>query len=163
MGTSIIESRIRSQSAQQDGTVLVVEEHELSDGRIITTPPYYAQSEADIQLTLQARAVKIQTELDVKARIEAEANNYEIPLAKSEFRDRYTPEEQGVVEYQYATYLTNELYTAEQKATIAAGRAYFNDVRGVVLTNPLTIAGVQMHEELGWIAAGRANEILGIE
>lgn len=158
----IIESRIKSQSNQQDGTILVVEEHELSDGRIVTQP-YYAQTEADIQPILQARASKIQAELDAKARIEAEASNYEIPLTKAEFRDLYTLAEQGAIELQYATYLASENYTTEQKAMIAAGRAYFNDARSVYLSNALTIAGVQLHESLGWIAPGRAAQILAGE
>ncbi|MDD2885279.1 MAG: hypothetical protein PHT48_09575 [Dechloromonas sp.] len=161
MTPQVTESYIESTSQQADGTILVVERHVISDGRIVTKT-YYAQNESDIQPIMQAMAVKIQADLDAKARITAEAHNYELPLSRRDFIDRYTLAEQGVIQTQYLTFMSNPNYTDEIKGHIAAGKAYFDAGNSVYLSSPLTIAGVQLHEALGWIAPGRANEILGI-
>jgi hypothetical protein len=159
---TVISSIIKSESVQQDGSVLVTEEHTLSNGLIVTVP-YQAANPEDIQDILAARAVAIEEDAQRKARIAAEAHNFEMPLHKSEFRDRYLPEEQGAVALFYATYLQNEQLTVEQKAAITAGIDYYKDAGSIYLSHPLTIAAVQMHEQLGLIAAGRAVQILGIE
>jgi len=159
---TIVSSIIKSESVQQDGSVLVTEEHALSNGQIVTVP-YQAANAEDIQGILAARATKIEEEAQRKERTTAEAHNFEMPLHKSEFRDRYLPEEQGAVSLFYATYLQNEHLTTEQKAAITAGIDYYKDAGSIYLNHPLTIAAVQMHEQLGLIATGRAAQILGIE
>lgn len=137
----------------------ITERHTHSDG---TTQlhSYITDMTLDIDLTMQLRAQKMNAVIAAREAAEAAANNFEVPLFKSEFRDRFTDAEQAAISEFNATFASNPNLTAEQIASIRAGLDYYNDAGRIYLSNPKTIAFVQMYEALGLIGVGRAAEVL---
>jgi hypothetical protein len=147
---------------QQDGSVLVTEEHTLSNGWVILVP-YQAASADDIQPILEARALRIEARAQQLQRIRDEENNFEMPISRREFRKRFTQVEQEKIAMIYATYTTNTNLTNTQKERIAFSREYLNESDAILLSDPVVIAIVNRYEQFGLIATGRAAQILGIE
>jgi hypothetical protein len=155
----IINSIIEKQIPQIDGRIDVTEKHTYDNGDTQTIN-YLADASLDLQLVASLRAEKINVELQAKALAEAEAMNYEVPFFKAEFRDRFTTQEQVLVDNFNATYQSNPNLSSEQKAGILSALAYYADARRVYLAHPKTIAFVNMYEQLGILTYGRAAEIL---
>lgn len=137
----------------------ITEQHTHSDG---TTQlhSYITDMSLDVDLAMALRAQKMNAVIAAREAAEAEANNFEVPLFKSEFRDRFTDAEQAAISEFNATFASNPNLTAEQIASIRAGLDYYNDAGRIYLSNPKTIAFVQMYEALGLMGAGRAAEVL---
>lgn len=155
----IISSEIINQVTQADGRIDVTERHTYDDGATQDIS-YLADAALDLQLILEQRATSINTAIQLKEAALAEANNFELPLHKAEFRDLFTQSERENIDEFNATYLDNPLLTTEQKRAIRSGLAYYTDAKRIYLSNPQTISTVQMYEALGLIGAGRAVEIL---
>ena len=143
-----------------DGTTRsITEQHTHSDG---TTQlhSYITDMSLDVELAMQLRVQKMNAVIAAREAAEAEANNFEVPMFKAEFRDRFTDVEQVAISEFNATFTSNPNLTAEQIASIRSGLDYYNDAGRVYLSNPKTIAFVQMYEALGLIGTGRAAEVL---
>jgi len=155
----IVNSVILKQVPQVDGRIDVTERHTYSDGAVQDIN-YLAASTLDLQLVANLRAENINKELEAKALAEAEALNFEVPLFKAEFRDKFTTEEQVMIDNFNASYQSNPNLSSEQKAGILSALAYYADAGRVYLSHPKTIAFVHMYEQLGLIGQGRASEVL---
>jgi hypothetical protein len=75
----IINSVIKTSQPQQNGTLLVHEQHTDQNG-VIYDHVWNAPADADIELTAQLRGANIGVELDRRAAAAAEAHDFEIPL-----------------------------------------------------------------------------------
>lgn len=155
----IISSEIISDIPQIDGRRDVTELHTYSDGATQTIN-YLAASDLDLQLVASQRAININAEIGRKERALAEAMNFEVPLDKAEFRDLFTQAEREAIDEFNDTYLSLSFLSEAQKKAIRSGLAYYKDAKRIYLSNPQTIATVQMYEALGLISSGRAAEIL---
>lgn len=155
----IISSEIISDIPQIDGRRDVTELHTYSDGATQTIN-YLADEDLDIQLVAETRALNINAEIDRKERALAEAMNFEVPLDKAEFRDMFISSEREAIDEFNENYLNLVFLSDAQKRTIRSGLAYYKDAKRIYLSNPQTIATIQMYEALGLIGVGRAAEIL---
>jgi hypothetical protein len=155
----IVNSVIEEQIPQVDGRIDVTEKHTYDDGATQYIS-YLASAELDLQLVANLRAENINKQLELKALAEAEAMNFEIPLFKAEFRDRFTTQEQIYIDNFNASYQSNPNLSTEQKAGILSALAYYADAGRVYLSHPKTISFVNMYEQLGILAEGRAAEVL---
>ena len=144
----IISSQIVSQTPQVDGRVSVTERHTDHNGADHDVS-YLAAADMDIYAVLSARAAKMGAEIDRREAVEAESNNFEIPLSQVEFLKRFTQLERKAV-YE-AKRTDSEVEDVWNFVTTA--------VNGIRLSNPLTIYGLSLLESKGLIAAGRAAEI----
>lgn len=159
MTITVLNSEFVAGITQVDGRVPIVETHTFSDGRVVRFE-YLATAEIDSQIVMQARADRIQTELNIREASLLEAANGEAPITKYQFRQRFTASERQVIDAFHFTFESNENLTAGQKAAIRTNLEDFYSSLGVYLNNPTTVAGVELYEALGLIAAGRAAEIL---
>lgn len=157
----IISSEIVRQITQVDGRIDVTERHTYDDGATQDIS-YLADPALDLRLVATQRAANINAQLTLKEAALSEAMNFEVPLFKAEFRDLFTQAERENIDEFNATYLDSTLLTAEQKRAIRSGLAYYADAKRIYLSNPQTIATLQMYEALGLIGAGRAAEILNV-
>jgi len=137
----------------------VTEKHTFSDATTLLHS-YSLPSDLDANAVLLLRAENINKSLTHKAEVEALATNYEIPLFKAEFRDKFTTEEQIAIDSFNDNYKTLSTLTPELKASILSALEYYKDATKVYLSHPKTIAFVNMYEALGIIAPGRATEVL---
>jgi len=157
--TTVTSSEYTQGATQQDGKVRTNEVHLLSDGRTITFE-YDCAQELDPAVVLQSRAQRINSELATREAAELEAMNGEVPLTKYEFRKRFTAAERYAIDAFNASFESNGALTEEQKAAIRTSQEDYKAAQAVALSDAATIAGVQMYESIGLIAAGRAAEIL---
>lgn len=155
----IIQSIILSQIPQIDGRLDVTEKHIYDDGDTQLVN-YLADPSLDLQYVADLRASNINRELEAKVLAETIAMNYEVPLFKAEFRDKFTSQEQILIDNFNANYQSNSNLSSEQKAVILSALAYYADARRIYLKHPKTISFVNMYEQLGIINTGRAMEIL---
>lgn len=144
---------------QADGRSYVKERHLLDDGRTIEFE-YLAGSSVDPDAVMVERATRLNAELAANEAAAAEAANGSLPLTKYQFRQLRTQEERISCDKFEATYDSNPALTDEQIATIRTFLRDYAEAQEVRLTDPSTIAGVQLWESLGLIAPGRAEEIL---
>ena len=159
MAVTVTESSFETGAAQGDGAVPVTERHLLSDGRSVSFE-YLAPSGVDPAVVMAARAVRVAAEVTAREEALLIAGQGEIPLTKFQFRQRFTYAERVAVDAFNAGFEAHAVLTAEQKAAIRTNLADFNASGAVFLTNPSTVAGVQLYESLGLIAPGRAAGIL---
>lgn len=155
----IVESIVYEAIDQGNGTVSVTEKHVYDDGGVYLHP-YIAQANWNLQEVAETRAAKMNVEFERREQQFAEAMNFEIPLTKTEFRDRFTTVEQIAIDNFNATYQNNPNLTSEQKAAILSALQHYADTTKVYLSLQKTIDIVNMYEGLGLIAEGRAAEVL---
>jgi len=158
-GMRITSSEITEAIQQQDGRISVTEKHTYSDGGLYLYP-YFAQPDWDLQEVANQRAFNINAEFTRKELQAAEAMNFEIPLTKTEFRERFTTAEQIAIDNFNASYQSNSVLTTEQKAAILSALEHYKDTTRIYLSLQKTIDMVTMYESLGIIATGRAAEVL---
>jgi hypothetical protein len=144
---------------QADGRSPIVESHLLSDGRVITFD-YLADESIDRDLVLSLRAERVAAELAAREAAEGIAASGEIPLTKLEFRGRFTEQEQREIDAFNAGFESHPGLTTEQKAAVRTALKNLDSALDVRLTDPRTIAGMQMYVALGLLAPERAAEIL---
>ena len=107
------------------------------------------------------RAVRLSAELLAREAASLEASSGELPLTKYQFRQRFTfPERVAIDQFNGGSYLSSELLTVEQKMAMTTMLEDYKAASEVRLSDPATIAAVQMYEGLGLIAYGRAVEVL---
>lgn len=158
--TAIVSSTHTAGHPQQDGRRYIKERHLLDDGRSVDFE-YLADDQINPDVVMTERAVRLAAELLSQEAATIEASNGELPLTKYQFRQRFTfPERVAIDQFNGGTYLTSELLTAEQKAGMTTMLEDYKAATEVRLTDPATIAAVQMYEGLGLIVAGRASEVL---
>ena len=158
--TSIVSSNYTAGHPQQDGRRFIKESHLLDDGRSVDFE-YLADEQINPTAVMTERAVRLAAELLSQEAATIEASNGELPLTKYQFRQRFTfPDRVAIDQFNGGTYLTSELLTAEQKAGMTTMLEDYKAATEVRLTDPATIAAVQMYEGLGLIVAGRASEVL---
>lgn len=145
----ITSSQILTATPQADGSRSVLERHTDHQGKTYDVQ-YFAPEGLDLDQTLAARADRLGADLDARLAAEAEANHFELPLTRKQFLDRFTATEYAAVRTAAAQNYVLDFYW--QKLMVA---------ESVYLSNAETQAGVQMLEQAGLIAAGRASEILG--
>lgn len=155
----IVESILRDNVLQADGTRNVTERHTDHKGGVHDVT-YRCPVGIDPQLVMEERAAKLGAQIDARDAAEVVARDFALPYTKFQFRQRYTLDEQKAIDDFNATFESNAQLTAEQKAEIRTALENFKASGGVYLNDPATISGVQMHEDLGLIAVGRAAEIL---
>ena len=158
--TAIVSSTYIENHLQADGRYYVTERHLLDDGRSVDFE-YLANAQIDPALVMTERAARLAADLQAQEASSAEAANGVIPLTKYQFRQRFTFQERVAIDqFNGGAYLTSELLTAEQKAGMTTMLEDYKAATEVRLTDPATIAAVQMYEGLGLIVAGRASEVL---
>lgn len=157
---NIVSSTYTTNPIQVDGRYYVIESHILSDGRIITFE-YLADDQINPNAVMLERAARVSAELLVQDASSIEAESGNLPLTKYQFRQRFTFAERVVIDqFNSGAYLTSEILTAEQKAGMTTMLEDYRAASEVRLSDPATIAAVQMYEGLGLIAPGRAVEVL---
>mgnify|MGYP000959158839 FL=1 len=92
----IVSSELRDVTTQANGSFNVVERHTDSNGKVYEFV-YNAASDADFTAIMNARAAKIDADLAAQAAIEAEAQNYALPLTHLQFMTRFTMEERFAI------------------------------------------------------------------
>jgi hypothetical protein len=145
----ILTSQIITATEQQDGSRSVHERHTDHNGKSYDVV-YFAPVGMDIDLVLASRAAKMGAEIDAKQAAEAESANYTLPLTKKQFLDLFTVTEYATIKAAAAANATLDYYW--QKLMVA---------ESVYLSDPQTIGGINLLEQAGLIAPGRAAEILG--
>lgn len=161
MPTTVTQSTYIAGSLQQDGVSYYVDEHHLlSDGRTVSYS-YMNNGSLDPETVMQARAQRVEAEIQTREASLAAASQGAVPWTKFQFRQRFTASEQQAVDEFNSTFESSPGLTAEQKRQIRTGLKNLESSGAVYADNPATIAGVQMYESLGLIAPGRAAEILG--
>jgi len=92
----IVSSEIREATPQANGSFNVVERHTDTNGKIYEIV-YNAAADADLNAIMAARAARIDADLTAKAAVEAEAQNYALPLTHLQFMTRFTMEERVAI------------------------------------------------------------------
>lgn len=98
----IVSSEILEAIPQQDGRISVTERHVYDDGGVYLYP-YFAQAEWNLQEVAEQRAANMNAEFARREAQFAEAMSFEIPLTKTEFRDRLSTVEQIAIDNFHAT------------------------------------------------------------
>lgn len=155
----IVSSEILEAIPQQDGRISVTERHVYDDSSIYLHP-YFADANWNLQEVAEQRAANMNAEFARREAQFAEAMNFEVPLTKTEFRDRLSTAEQIAIDNFNATYQSNPALTAEQKAAILSALEHWKDTTKVYLSLQKTVDIVNLWESLGLIAAGRAAQVL---
>ncbi len=157
---AIVSSTYTTGHLQADGRRYIKERHLLDDGRSVDFE-YLADAQINPVMVMTERAARLSAELQAQEASSAEAANGVIPLTKYQFRQRFTfPERVAIDQFNGGVYLVSDALTAEQKAGITMMLEDYKAATEVRLSDPATIAAVQMYEGLGLIAQGRAGEIL---
>lgn len=92
----IVSSEIREATLQANGSFNVIERHTDANGKIYEIV-YNAAADADLNAIMTARAAKIDADLAAQAAVEAEAQNYALPLTHLQFMTRFTMEERVAI------------------------------------------------------------------
>lgn len=157
---AIVSSTYTTGHLQADGRRYIKERHLLDDGRSVDFE-YLADAQINPVMVMTERAARLSAELQAQEASSAEAANGVIPLTKYQFRQRFTfPERVAIDQFNGGVYLVSDALTAEQKADITMMLEDYKAATEVRLSDPATIAAVQMYEGLGLIAYGRAVEVL---
>lgn len=147
-------------SLQIDGRRYIKEQHLLSDGRSIDFE-YLADDQLNPDTVMLERASRLSLELLAQNAVSLEASRGELPLTKYQFRQRFTfPERIVIDQFNGGAYLTSDVLTDEQKMGITTMLEDYKAASEVQLSDPATIAAVQMYEGLGLISIGRSAEVL---
>jgi len=158
--TTIVSSTYIAGHPQQDGRRYIKERHLLDDGRSVDFE-YLADEQINPDTVMTDRAVRLSAELLAREAASLEASSGELPLTKYQFRQRFTfPERVAIDQFNGGSYLSSELLTVEQKMAMTTMLEDYKAASEVRLSDPATIAAVQMYEGLGLIASGRASEVL---
>lgn len=147
----IVSSTILSAVPQADGRISVQEQHIDQNGKTYDVV-YLADPAMDINAVLDARAVNIGKEIDARAAVEAEAQNYEIPMTERQFLGRFTVAERVAIRQAAAT-----------DPVIADFLDFLSKPGGVYRKPPLgsnTVAGLNYVVSVGLLQASRIPEIL---
>ena len=157
---TVVQTVVEEGPLQNDGVSRhVTERHVMSDGRTAQYV-YLAGAGMDAQVVAQARAQRLQSEIQAREAALNEAANGATPLTKYQFRQLFTYPERLAIDAFNHGFEAHPSLTTEQKAAIRTNLEDYNVSGAVYLDNPATIAGVQLYEALGLIASGRAAEIL---
>jgi hypothetical protein len=144
----IVSSLIVSQVPQVDGRISVTERHRDHNG-VDHDVVYLAPADMELDAVLSARAIKMGAEIDRREAIEAESLNFELPISQVNYVRRFTTTERHAI---YAATKTNvEVEDFWNMLLLATG--------GVHLSAPEVQAGLQLFEQAGLIASGRAAVI----
>src|SRR5688500_13114432 len=92
----IISSQIASQTVQIDARTAVIERHRDHNG-VDHDVSYLATVGMDIEAVLSARAIKMGAEIDRQEAVEAEANNFELPISQINYVRRFTTVERHAI------------------------------------------------------------------
>lgn len=92
MPVTVSHSEIEQVSEQADGTRLVTERHQLSNGQVVVHT-YHAQPGIDIDQVLAERAGNIEAALAEREKTASAAADFTLPLMPSEFMLRFTVQE----------------------------------------------------------------------
>ena len=158
--TTIVSSTYIAGHPQQDGRRYIKERHLLDDGRSVDFE-YLADDQINPDAVMAERAARLSAELQAQDAAIAEASNGSLPLTKYQFRQRFTfPERVAIDQFNGGAYLVSDALTVEQKAGMTTMLEDYKAATEVRLSDPATIAAVQMYEGLGLIAYGRAVEVL---
>lgn len=158
---TVVQTTVEEGPLQNDGVSRnVVERHVMSDGRTAQYV-YLAGSGVDANVVAQARAQRLQADMQAMEASINEASNGAVPLTKYQFRQLFTYAERLSIDAFNADFESHPSLASEQKAAIRTNLNDYEASGAVYLDNPATVAGVQLYESLGLIAAGRAAEILG--
>lgn len=146
----IVSSALLTDTLQADGSRSVLERHTDHHGKTYEVQ-YFCAPGLDPQTVLTSRARAMGAEIDAREAAEAEANNFEVPLTRKQFLDRFSAAEYAGIKAAVEINATLDFYW--QKLMVA---------ESVYLTNAETVAGVNLLEQAGLIAAGRAAQILRV-
>jgi hypothetical protein len=147
----IVNSTILSAVPQVDGRISVHEQHTDHNGKTYDVV-YLADPDMDINAVLMARAENIGKEIDARAAIEAEAQNFEIPMTERQFLRRFTVAERVAIRN-----------AAETDPVIADFLDFLSKPGGVYRKPPLgelTVQGLNYLVSVGLLQASRIPEIL---
>jgi len=92
----IVSSELRDVTIQADGSRNVVERHTDQNGKVYEFV-YNAAAELDLNAVMASRAARIDADLVAQAAVEAEAQNYALPLTHLQFMTRFTMEERVAI------------------------------------------------------------------
>ena len=149
MAVTVVDSRIVSETAQADGTVLVHEQHTLSDGRVIN----YTRNltpDVDPNSVLALAAQRLQAQLDEAAAVSAAATVGPLPLSPAQFMARFTQAERiAIRDARKTDPILDDFFDLAQSATF-----------GLDITSADVQQGVQYLVSKGLITSARATEIL---
>lgn len=145
---------------QVDGRHYVTEQHLLNDGRSISFQYLANLNVVDPEIVMQARALRVQTQLDRRNASLALASEGEISWTKLQWERRFTTPEWAAIQDFNATYQDAQYLTAEQKLMLRRGLAEYALALDVNPSDPQTAAIVSLYEALGLLNPGRAAEIL---
>jgi hypothetical protein len=152
----ILSSILSADSPQQDGRFWVHESHLGSDGETYTVD-YLADPSLDINQVLTLRAQSIGAQIDARAAAEAEAANFEMPITKYAFRQRFTDAERYAIDAFNDSFESNQALTDQQKAGI---RSYLKDFDAATQVHLSKAApALQLYVALGLLTADRATAI----
>lgn len=155
----IISSNIIKTLPQIDGRSYVTEQH-IDDKGVEYNFEYLADVAADTNLVLTLRQQKLNAELGSRAAAELVANNFKLPISKLQFRNLFTLQERMAIDEFNVNFESMPSLTAQDKSMIRTSLEDYRTAEYISLANASTVAGVQLYETLGLIAAGRAAIIL---
>lgn len=155
----IISSEIIHES-EANGVVFVTEKHIFEDGDSHLYS-YQTAPTSDLILAMDLRRQNMNAAIVAKELAEAEAMNFEIPITKREFRDKFSQSEQEAIDEFNATYQSSPNLTAQQKRTIQTALARHSEIDKIYMSAPATIAVVNLFQQLGILSAERAAQVLG--
>ena len=137
----IVTSVIVDQTTQADGSLSVHERHTDHTG-LTYDVNYFAPAGMDIDAVLSARASKIGSDIDAREAIEAEANNYTLPIRTDDLMLRLTAAERKAIRQARNTNadVDDVLYVFENRDTINPGSAATQGMFGVLVTAGLLTA-----------------------
>lgn len=146
-GIGIVSSSIISRNPQEDGRVLITEEHIYSDGTSYRHT-YLLEVGMDENFILSECAKAMGAELDLKAAQLALAMNYTLPISKVEYLLSFSEDETLAIQ---TASLTDK--TVAQAMVVLANTPY------VYLNHPIVISSLAHFEATGLIGPGRKEQI----
>ena len=144
----IVSSQIVSSSVQVDGRLLVKERHVDHNGKT-HEHEYLAAIGLDVDAVLTARAANIGAAIDMRDAVEAEANNFEIPLTRIAYVRRFTSVERKAI--------ANAAKTNDSVGEFWNMLSWADG--GIHIKSPEVQGALQMFETAGLIGVGRAAVI----
>lgn len=143
----IVSSELHDLSVQVNGSTNVVERHTDSNGKVYEVV-YNAAPGSDLDAIMAARAERISADLADQAAIEAEAQNYAIPLTHLQFMTRFTLEERLAIRA-----------AAKIDPVIDDFLELLKISDYIYPMHKMTQAGLQYMVSQGLLTAERANEV----
>ena len=155
--TKIVESTFTEGPAQVDGRRWVYERHTTDDGDTLTFD-WLGKERAD--LVLASRAQNLNAQYAERDAAEALAAGTQLPYSKLEFRNLFGAKKPAIDAFN-ASFETNAMLTADQKAMIRTGLLDFEQAKYVRRPfDPAVIQMVGMYQALGLLTAQEASEVL---